>query len=179
MPLARISLTLSRHSSLSSIVSGTLHPVSIQSCSRYILAGCPTPVRPWEGVHRKTSLMSSSLLLQQCLACLVRLIWMVFVIGGRWPYSYCFVGSCFQDLFNITRSILVKLPSNLFSIRFVSVNVVHLYSSMDTTAVWEKMRFISSDRYDFHVTNNQLIAVHAFTSRVSMTFSVNETLLPS
>ena len=34
--------------------------------------------------------MSSSLLLQQCPACLVRLTWIVFVIGGRWPYSCCF-----------------------------------------------------------------------------------------
>ena len=44
--------------------------------------------------------MSSSLLLQQCPACLVRLIWIVFVMGGRWPYSCCFVGHCLQDLFN-------------------------------------------------------------------------------
>ena len=36
--------------------------------------------------------MSSSLLLQQCSACLVRLAWIVLVMGGRWPYSWCFVG---------------------------------------------------------------------------------------
>ena len=34
------------------------------------------------GVHRSTSPMSSSLLLQQCPACLVRLICIVFVMGG-------------------------------------------------------------------------------------------------
>ena len=45
--------------------------------------------------------MSSSLLLQQCLACLVRLAWIVFVIGGRWPYSRCLVGCCRQDLFGL------------------------------------------------------------------------------
>ena len=33
--------------------------------------------------------MSSSLLLQQCPACLVRLTWIVFVMGGRWTYSWC------------------------------------------------------------------------------------------
>ena len=49
------------------------------------------------------SLMSSSLLLQQCPACLVCLTWIVFVMGGRWPYSWCFVGCCRQDLFNIAR----------------------------------------------------------------------------
>ena len=45
--------------------------------------------------------MSSSLLLQQCPACLVRLAWIAFVMGGRWPYSWWLVGCCRQDLFNI------------------------------------------------------------------------------
>ena len=36
--------------------------------------------------------MSSSLLLQQCSACLVRLTCIVFVMGGKWPYSWCLVG---------------------------------------------------------------------------------------
>ena len=36
--------------------------------------------------------MSSSLLLQQCPVCLVHLAWIVFVMRGRWPYSWCFVG---------------------------------------------------------------------------------------
>ena len=36
--------------------------------------------------------MSSSLLLQQCPACLVRLTWIVFVMGGKWPYSCFFLG---------------------------------------------------------------------------------------
>ena len=50
---------------------------------------------------------SSSLLLQQGPACLFRLTWIVFVMGGRWPYSWCLVGCCRQDLFSIARSILV------------------------------------------------------------------------
>ena len=61
---------------------------------------------PYAGFHRSTSLMSSSLLLQQCSVCLVRLTWIVFVMGGRWPYSWCLVGCCRQDLFNIARNIL-------------------------------------------------------------------------
>ena len=52
------------------------------------------------GVHRSTSLMSSSLLLQQCPACLVRLTCIVIVMGGKWPYSWCIVGCCRQDLLN-------------------------------------------------------------------------------
>ena len=59
VPPARISLTLSRHSSLSFIASARslgLHPVSSQSC-------CPAFVRPYEVGHRSTSLMSSSIFL--------------------------------------------------------------------------------------------------------------------
>ena len=78
--------------------------------------------------------MSSSLLLQQCPACLVRLTLIVFMMGGRWPYSSC----------------------------FVSVHVVHPYSSIDTTAVWKKLHFILSVRSDFYMTDRQSIAVHAF-----------------
>ena len=110
MPLARISLTLSRHFSLSFIASGRssgLHPVSSYSCCMYVLAGRPAFVRPYVGVHRSTSLTSSSPLLQQYPACLVRLTGIVFVMGGRWPYSWCLVGCCLQDLFNIDGSILV------------------------------------------------------------------------
>ena len=59
------------------------------------------------GVHWSTSLMSSSLLLQQCPVCLLRLTWIVYVMGGRWPYSWCLVGCCRPDLFNIARNILV------------------------------------------------------------------------
>ena len=64
-------------------------------------------LRHMRGVHRNTSLMSSSLLLQQCPACLVRLTCVAFLTGDRWPYSWCLVGCCRQDLFNIVRSILV------------------------------------------------------------------------
>ena len=107
VPLARISLTLSRHFSLSFITSGWssgLHLVSSRSCCMYVLAGRPAFTRPYVGVHRSTSFMWSSLLLQQCPACLVRLTWIVFVMGGRWPYSWCFVGRCRQDLFNIAHN---------------------------------------------------------------------------
>ena len=78
-PTARISLSLFRHSSLSFIASGRssrLNPVSTQSC-------------PCEGVLRGISLMSSSLLQQQCLVCLVCLTLIVFVMGGKWPYRTC------------------------------------------------------------------------------------------
>ena len=108
VPPARISL--SRHFSLSFIASGGssgLHPVTSNSCGMYVRAGRPAFARPYAGVHRSTSLMSASLLLQLCPACLVRLTWIVFVMGGRWPYSWWLVGCCLQELCNIARNILV------------------------------------------------------------------------
>ena len=109
VPPARISLSLSRHFSLSFIASGRssgLHPIFAQSCCMYVRSGRPAFARPYAGVHRSTSL-SSPLLLQQCPACLVRLTCIVFVMGGRWPYNWCLEGCCHQDLFNIARNILV------------------------------------------------------------------------
>ena len=144
----------------------------------YVRAGRPAFTRPYVWVHRSTSLMSSSLILQQCPACLVRLTWIVFVMGGRWPNRWCLVGCCRQDLFKIARSIIVKLPSSFFSSCVVRVQVVHPYSSIDTTTASKKLRFILSIRSDFQMIDSLSIAVHAFVSRVSMSFSVDETLLP-
>ena len=109
MLVARISLILSRHSSLSFIALGRpsgQHPVSSHSYWMYVRAGRPAFARPCVGVHKSTSLMSSSLLLQQCPACLVRLTWIVFVIGGSWPYSWCLVGCCRQDFSRLLAAIL-------------------------------------------------------------------------
>ena len=108
VPLARMSQTLSRHFSLSFIASGRssgLHPVSSHICWIYVQADRPAFARSYAGVHRSTSLMSWFLLLKQCPACLVRLTWIIFVMGGRWPYSWCLVGCGRLDLFNIARSI--------------------------------------------------------------------------
>ena len=127
MLLTQISLTLFHYSSLSSIASGRssrLQPVSVQSCC--VLVGHPTLACLCDGAHRRTSLMSSALLLQQYPACLVHLILMVFEMGGRWPYSCCFMGCCFQNLFNIAHSILVQFLSYFSSIHLVCIHVVEL-----------------------------------------------------
>ena len=177
VPPARISLTLSRHFSLAGLQGYIPYPHIAAVCMfglvDLLLLG------HMRGVNWSTSLMSSSLLLQQCPSCLVRLTCIVFVMGGRWPYSWCLVGACRRDLFNIARNILVLLPSRFFFSRLVSVQVVHPYSSIDTTAAWKKVRFILSDRSDFHMIESLSIAVYAFVSCVSMSFSVDETLLPS
>ena len=142
--LAWISLTLSHPSSLLSIAPGRFsrpYPMSAQSHCRYVLAGRSTPAHSCERVHRRMLVMSSSLLLQQFPTCLVCLIWMVLEMVGRWPYSCCFMGCCFLDLFNIVCSILKQLPSRIFSIHLVSVHVVHPYSSMDMTTARKKIAF--------------------------------------
>ena len=104
MPPARISLTFSRHFSLSFIAFGRslgLHPVSSHTCCMYVRAGLPAFAWPYAGVHRSTSLMSSSLLLQQCPACLVRITCIVFVMGGKWSYSLCLVARICSILLSI------------------------------------------------------------------------------
>ena len=52
------------------------------------------------------------------------------------------------------------------------------YSRIDMTAAWKKLRFILSDRFDFHMIDNLSIEVHAFPSRILMSLSVDETLFP-
>ncbi len=47
------------------------------------------------------------------------------------------------------------------------------------TAAWKKLCFILSVRSDFHMTDSLSIAVQAFVGRVSMSFSVDKTLLPA
>ena len=80
-----------------SLATSPYHSLPLAGLQGYILcphiaAVCrPAFAWPYVGIHRSTSLMSSSLLLQQCPACLVRLTCIVFVMGGKWPYSWCLV----------------------------------------------------------------------------------------
>ena len=73
--------------------------------------------------------MSSSLILQQCPACLVRLTWIVFVMGGRWPYSWCFVGvlppGLVQNCSQRSCIVAVKPFLHPFSSRLCSVIQFH------------------------------------------------------
>ena len=54
------------------------------------------------------------------------------------------------------------------------INIVDL----TRTLFGKKLRFILSDESDFDIINNLSIAVYAFASRILMSFSVDETLLP-
>ena len=105
--LAQISLTLSHQSSLSSIASGKssrVHPVYVPNC-------CTC-----EEVHRKKEfiLTSSAVSYMSYLSNLD-----VLEMGGKWSYSFSFVGYYYQDLF---KYILVRLQSCFFSIRLDSIH---------------------------------------------------------
>ena len=89
------------------------HPLLPSGLQNYILWSRRAKVNkfllahPCVRVHRRMSLMNLSLLLQQCSTYLVRLTWTVFEMGGKCPYSCCFLRCCFQDLFRIACSTLV------------------------------------------------------------------------
>ena len=83
-----------------------------------------------------------------------------------------------MDLFNITHSILVQFPSSFFSMPFISIHVVHPYSSIDTTTAWKKTHSILSDRSVFLMIDDLLIAVHTFTNQILTSLSLDEMLLP-
>ena len=68
----------------------------------------------------------------------------------------------------------MQYPSSFFSVRLVRVHAVHLYSSIDTSAYWKKLRL----RSDFRMTDSLSIAFHDFVSRVFVSFSVDETMFP-
>ena len=87
--------------------SSKLNPVAAQNYSIEVLAGRTAFTRPCEGVHQRISLISSSLLLHQYHAYVVRLTLIIFVMGSKWPSSCCFLECFLQYLFNIVRSILV------------------------------------------------------------------------
>ena len=61
---------------------------------------------------------------------------------------------------------------------FVSVHAVHPYSNIDTTTVWKKSRFFFFYCSNYHMINNLLLAVHAFSWCMLTPLSVDEILLP-
>ena len=90
--------------------------LKVEECNSFpsrLILGCPCVV-----VHRKTSL-SSFLIAQQLPACLAFLSWIVWEMGGKWPYNFNFEGCCFWDLFQNSTQHLSAVPIKLF---FLSVS---------------------------------------------------------
>ena len=61
---------------------------------------------------------------------------------------------------------------------FVRVKVVHPYSCTDTDITWKKSSFILSERSDFYMVDNLMIAIHVFSMRMLTSLLVDEILLP-
>ena len=119
-PGVSLAIRLYLPSFLAGVLDFILYPIAI--VERFYLTVHHLHVHA-KGVHRRTSLM-------QCPACLVRLIWMGFEMGDRWPYSFCFVGCCFH---NLLHRILVQFSSSFFSIRLVSIHMGHPHRRIDAT----------------------------------------------
>ena len=175
VPLAQMSLTLSRYFSLSFIASDRfsgLHPVSSHSCGMYVRAERPAFARLYVGVHRSTSLMSSFLLLQQCPACLVHLDWIVFlwweaggrIVGALWgvaAWTYSILLETFLCSCCLSSSRVVLLASKWC-----------IHTAVSTRPLLGRNCFIFSVRSDLYMIDSLSIAVHAFVSRVSFFFFI-------
>ena len=124
--------------------------------------------------------MRSSLHLQQCPACLVRLNWMVCKMGVKWPYSCCFVVCCFQDLFKYHFCVVpIQLLFFFFFLSkpVVGIQVLQPYCSTDMATTWKKS-ILFYQRSNFHVIDNVSVAVHVFPIRVLISLSVDEIVPP-
>ena len=97
------------------------------------------------------------------------------MVGG---YTAAILWDVASRMLTIVHRILVQLPWSFSTMCLVSSQVVHPYSSMDTTAAWKKLYFILSARSEFHMTDSLSITAHAFATRVWMSFLVDEMLLP-
>ena len=116
------------------------------------------------------SLMSSSLLLQLCSACLVHLIWMVLAMGSNWPCNCCFMGYYFQDLFCITF---------LWSSHLIFSLYVLLASMWCICTVVLIQLLLGRNLILFYQINQTFIwlTVHTFSRHILIFFSVDEMLL--
>ena len=99
---------------------------------------------------------------------LVRLIRMVFEMGGKRPYSCSFVGCCLQGLFNIARSILVLFPSCLFLyVLSASMQCIHTIVLTQQLLGRYLVLFYRIDRTSIClIAYNLSIAVHTFYLRL-------------
>ena len=92
-----------------------LHTVSTKNWYMSVFTGQLILGCPCVGIYRKILLMISSLLNQQCPACLVHLTWRVCEIEGKWQYNCFFMECCFKDLFRTASNNLVQFQSRFFS----------------------------------------------------------------
>ena len=95
-------------------------------------------------------------------------------LDGLWPYS-CSLWVVDSRICKDQRITSSCIPNKLFSMPFVSVQVVQLYSSTDIATALKKTCFILSERSDFPIINNLSSAFHV---RMLTSLSEDEILLP-
>ena len=89
---------------------------------------------------------------------LVRLILMIFEIGGRWPYICCFVECCAQYLCSSRLA---------FSLYALSASMWCIFRvEWIQPLLGRNYLFILSDKSDFHMIDNLSIAIYAFARRI-------------
>ena len=125
-------------------------------------------VLPCVEAHKRTFI--KLFLLQEFQAGLIRVIWMFCVMGSKWPYSGSFVWCCFQDSFKSARSSYLAFSP---CILFESSWCIHMVVLTQTR--FGRNCFILPD---FHMIDNLLIAIYAFTMPMLRPLSVNKILLP-
>ena len=130
-------------------------PVPIIQSPHRVLPGWPKLARQCVGgVYKNVvthKLILTSLKYQ---ACLVRLTWIIYQMGGKWPYC------CF------------------FSMSFTRVHVVHPHSITDTATACMKACFVLLERSDFRMIDNLSIAIYNFCMCMLTSLSVDGILLP-
>ena len=72
----------------------------------------------------------------------------------------------------------LQFSSTFLAKCFVSVHVVHPYSSMDTATAWMKFLFILSERSYFRMIDNLSKVIHTFATNMLTPLSADGTLLP-
>ena len=112
---------------------------------------------PWKRCSCKQCFLLSTF--QTRFSLFNRLTSMVSEMGGKWPYSCCFTGFCFQDLF---KTCVVNIK--LCSIRFVIVHVVYPCNCIDTATFWKKnpIQFYQKDqifRWSISFARRTLISI--------------------
>ena len=60
---------------------------------------------------------------------------------------------------------------------FITIHVVHQYSSIDTAMAQKKSCFILLERSNFHIIDNLSVAVHAFARYMLTSLLVDEIFL--
>ena len=94
---------------------------------------------PYVGVHKRTSLISLSLLLQHCPVHLAHLTLIVCEMRGKWPYNCCFVRCHVQDLLKRACSIPMLFPYSFFSWCFVILKTQKMV--LDATShLWSRLK---------------------------------------